>query len=77
MIIFALICVVSIVALTAQGIFIKFYGEKRNGAELTYSFVSALFAFVMFSVISTVSHQSVNPESDHIFCCSLSAMQVQ
>ena len=63
MIVFALICVVAIIALTAQGIFIKLYGEKRQNAELTYSFVSALFAFLMFSVISLVSKQTLNPES--------------
>lgn len=63
MFVFALVCLVAIVALTAQGIFIKLYGEKRQGAELTYSFVSALFAFLMFTVISLVSKQTVNPDS--------------
>lgn len=56
-------CAVSILALTAQGVLIKLFGDKRPGAEITYTFVSAVCAFVLFGIIAIASHSDFNPQS--------------
>ena len=53
-ILFLIVSIVSIIALTAQGTLIKLFGDKRPGAEITYTFVSAVFALVLFGVIAVI-----------------------
>lgn len=60
---FVIVTLVSIVSLTAQGVLIKFFGDKRPGAEITYSFVCAFCAFVLFGVIAVFSGSQVNAHS--------------
>lgn len=60
---FFIVCVVATVALTAQGILIKVFGDKRPNAEMTYSFVSALCAFVLFGIIAFVSGSQFDSRS--------------
>ena len=54
---------ISIVVLTAQGTLIKLFGDRRPGAEITYTFVSAVFALVLFGVIAAFSGSQYNPQS--------------
>lgn len=60
---FILVSVVSVISLTAQGILIKRFGDKRPGAEITYTFASAVCAFILFGVIAIVSHSQFNVQS--------------
>ncbi|MBQ7399803.1 MAG: EamA family transporter [Clostridia bacterium] len=60
---FLIVCIVAMVALTAQGIIIKRFDEKRPGAELTYTFVCAVFAFILFVIIALASGSKFNPDS--------------
>ena len=62
-ILFLIVSIVSIIALTAQGTLIKLFGDKRPGAEITYTFVSAVFALVLFGVIAVFSGSEYNPQS--------------
>lgn len=60
---FLTVSIVSIVALTAQGTLIKLFGDKRPGAEITYTLVSAVCAFFMFGAIALFSASQFNPMS--------------
>lgn len=60
---FLIVSVVSVVSLTAQGILIKRFGEKREGAEITYTFATAVCAFILFGVIALVSQSQFNVQS--------------
>lgn len=60
---FVVVSLISIIALTAQGTLIKLFGDKRPGAEITYTLVSAAFAFIMFGFIAVVSGSVYNPDS--------------
>ena len=62
-ILFLIVSVVSVVVLTAQGILIKRFGDKRPGAEITYTFASAVCAFILFGVIAIFSHSQFNVQS--------------
>ena len=61
--IFLLVSVVSVIALTAQGVLIKRFGDKRPNAEITYTFVTAVCAFLLFGIISLLSHSQFNAQS--------------
>lgn len=60
---FLIVTLVSIVALTAQGVLIKRFGDKRPGAEITYTFVTAVCAFILFGIIALVSDSQFNAQS--------------
>lgn len=60
---FIAVSVVSVIALTAQGTLIKLFGDKRPGAEITYTLVSAFCALILFGVIAVVSGSQFNPDS--------------
>ncbi len=62
-VLFFVVCIVSIVSLTAQGTLIKLFGDKRPGAEITYTFLSAVCAFVLFGAIAVFSQSQFNPQS--------------
>ena len=62
-ILFVIVSLVSIIALTAQGTLIKLFGDKRPGAEITYTLVSAAFALVLFGVIAVFSGSQYNAQS--------------
>lgn len=55
--------VVAVVAQTFQIISIKLFGNKRPGAEITFTSVSAFFAFVLFGLMALFSGAQYNPES--------------
>ena len=60
---FVIVSIIATAALTAQGIFIKQFSDKRPGAEITYTCVSALCAFVLFGIIALTSGSQFNPQS--------------
>ena len=60
---FLVVTAVAVVSMSAQGILIKRFDDVRPGAEITYTFLSAVFAFVLFSVIALVSKSQFNPDS--------------
>ena len=60
---FLVVSLVSIIALTAQGTLIKLFGDKRPGAEITYTLVSAFCALLLFGVIAFASGSQFNPDS--------------
>ncbi len=60
---FLLVSALSVIALTAQGVLIKRFGDKRPGAEITYTFVSAVCAFVLFGIIALASHSRFDVRS--------------
>lgn len=60
---FLLVSVLSVVVLTAQGILIKRFGDKRPGAEITYTLVTAVCAFLLFGIISLLSNSQFNAHS--------------
>ncbi len=60
---FFVVSVVSVLSLTAQGILIKHFGEKREGAEITYTFATAVCAFILFGVIALLSKSQFNIQS--------------
>jgi len=60
---FLIVSLVSIVALTAQGVLIKRFGDKRPGAEITYTFATAVCAFILFGIIALVSDSQFNAQS--------------
>ena len=62
-ILFLIVSLVSIVALTAQGVLIKRFGDKRPGAEITYTFATAVCAFILFGIIALVSGSQFNAQS--------------
>jgi len=57
---FLTVSVISIIALTAQGTLIKLFGDKRPGAEITYTLVSAMCAFLLFGAIALFSTSQFN-----------------
>lgn len=60
---FVAVALISVVALTAQGTLIKLFGDKRPGAEITYTLVSAVCALILFGVIAVASGSQFNSGS--------------
>lgn len=60
---FLIVSLVSVVVLTAQGVLIKRFGDKRPGAEITYTFATAVCAFILFGIIALVSGSHFNARS--------------
>lgn len=60
---FLIVSLVSVVVLTAQGVLIKRFGDKRPNAEITYTFATAVCAFVLFGIIALVSKSQFNMQS--------------
>ena len=60
---FVVVSLVSIIALTAQGTLIKLFGDRRPDAEITYTFVSAVCALILFGFIAIFSGPQYNPQS--------------
>ena len=60
---FIVVSLISIITLTAQGTLIKLFGDRRPGAEITYTLVSAACALVLFGFIAAFSGSQYNPQS--------------
>ena len=60
---FFVVSIVSIIVLTAQGTLIKLFGDKRPGAEITYTLVSSVCALLLFGGIALFSGSQYNPQS--------------
>ncbi len=60
---FFTVSLVSVIVLTAQGVLIKSFGDKRPGAEITYTFASAVCAFILFGIIAIVSKSRFDVQS--------------
>lgn len=60
---FVIVSLVSIIVLTAQGTLIKLFGDKRPGAEITYTLVSSVCALILFGGIAIFSSSQYNPQS--------------
>ena len=60
---FVVVSLVSIIALTAQGTLIKLFGDRRPGAEITYTLVSAVCALILFGFIAAFAGPQYNPQS--------------
>ena len=60
---FVVVSLVSIMVLTAQGTLIKLFGDKRPGAEITYTLVSSVCALILFGSIALFSGSQYNPQS--------------
>ena len=60
---FVVVSLVSIIVLTAQGTLIKLFGDKRPGAEITYTLVSSVCALLLFGGIAVFSGSQYNPQS--------------
>ena len=60
---FFIVSLVSIIVLTAQGTLIKLFGDRRPGAEITYTLVSSVCALLLFGGIALFSSSQYNPQS--------------
>ncbi len=60
---FVLVAAVAVISMSAQGILIKRFDDIRPGAEISYTFLSAVFAFILFGVIAIISGSQFNPDS--------------
>ena len=60
---FVVVSLISILVLTAQGTLIKIFGDKRPGAEITYTLVSSVCALLLFGGIALFSGSQYNPQS--------------
>lgn len=60
---FLIVSLVSVVVLTAQGVLIKRFGDKRPNAEITYTFATAVCAFILFGIIALLSKSQFNVQS--------------
>jgi len=60
---FLLVSAVSVATLTAQGVLIKKFGDKRPNAEITYTFATAVCAFILFGIIALFSKSQFNVQS--------------
>ena len=60
---FVVVSLVSIIVLTAQGTLIKIFGDKRPGAEITYTLVSSVCALLLFGGIALFSGSQYNSQS--------------
>ncbi len=60
---FLIVASVAVVSLAAQGVLIKRFDDIRPGAEISYTFLSAVFAFLLFGIIALFSKAEFNPAS--------------
>ena len=60
---FVIVAALAVASMSAQGILIKRFNDVRPGAEITYTFLSAVFAFVLFGIIAVSSGSIFNPDS--------------
>ena len=60
---FILVASVAVVSMSTQGVLIKRFNDVRPGAEITYTLLSAIFAFILFGIIALFSGSQLNPDS--------------